>query len=123
MDPIQEQLEAYNAHDIERFVACFSDNAEMRPLDGEAIKGHTAIRERYGAVFAASAPHCTLIGRLRAGPWTIDEEQVSFDGGTRLKRALVAFEVADGRIARMLILWSDTPASGAHPPAMTDDDR
>lgn len=115
MDPVQEQLDAYNAHDLGRFVACFAPDATFRAADGGEIRGHAAIRERYGPVFATARPHCTLVARMRTGPWTIDEELVAFDGGTRHKRALLAHRVTDGLIDLAVSLWSDTPEEGAWP--------
>src|SRR6188472_4298693 len=93
MDPVQAQVDAYNAHDI------VITDASGRPI----MAGVETIREEYGAMFAASPDlQAEILGRVSTGGWTVDHERVSRAGETR--EVLVAYQVADGQIARVLML-------------------
>lgn len=43
-DPVQEQVDAHNRHDVEAFLACYAADAEVRLPDGTAcvtgVDGH-----------------------------------------------------------------------------------
>ena len=43
-----------------------------------------------------------ILGRISTGDWTVDHERVSRAGESR--EVLVAYQVADGQIARVLML-------------------
>jgi hypothetical protein len=79
MDPIEEQLLAYNTRDLDRFLAVYSSEVVIE--DGEnhvVVKGLTQMRERYAALFAASPNlHCRIVNRIKIGSYTVDEEEVS----------------------------------------------
>jgi hypothetical protein len=54
-------------------------------------------------MFAASPDlQAEILGRISTGDWTVDHERVSRAGETR--EVLVAYQVADGQIARVLML-------------------
>jgi hypothetical protein len=51
-DPVQSQLDAYNSHDVDAFVACYGRDAVIRAADGRVLlRGHDEIRSRYEALF------------------------------------------------------------------------
>lgn len=104
-DPVEAQLEAYNARDVERFVACFTDDVLVEDAAGARLMtGRAAFRESYAAMFAASpALHCRVVSRLRAGPFVVDEERVSGRGQGEL-HVIVVYTVRDGLIAHVRIL-------------------
>ena len=53
MDPVEEQLEAYNARDLERFLACYADDVVVEGATGEVVmSGQDAMRRAYGTMFA-----------------------------------------------------------------------
>ena len=55
MDPVQAQVDAYNARDIDAFVAPYADDVVITDAGGRPIMaGVATIREEYGAMFAAS---------------------------------------------------------------------
>lgn len=103
-DPVQAQLEAYNARDVEAFVRCYAPDAEIVSLPaGTSFAGHDAIRTVYSKLFAGSPDlHCELRGRLRAGAWTVDEEHITRTQDTT--HCLVAYQVAEGLIQRAICL-------------------
>lgn len=108
-DPVQTQVDAYNARDVERFVACYSPDAETfrYPFEHSELAGADAIRERYARLFEAEPDlRCEIRGRVRAGRWTVDEEYVTRSDGPL--HCLVAYRVTEGLIDRVLFL--DSPA-------------
>jgi hypothetical protein len=79
MDAVEKQVEAYNAGDVEAFVACYSQEVVFEDADGQLqAAGRDAMRERYGELFA-KAPnlHADIPARIRVGSYVVDEERVS----------------------------------------------
>jgi hypothetical protein len=106
-DPVQDQLEAYNAHDLEAFVACYAADAVIRHADGRVLmRGHDEIRQRYQRLFEQN-PDVTaeVPTRIRAGDWVVDEEKVRL--ADRELHVAVGYEVRDGLIHAVVMLRSD----------------
>jgi hypothetical protein len=82
LDPVQAQLDAYNAHDVEAFVACYAADVKMFDATGTLVMdGAEAVRARYGALFAASPQlHAEVTQRTRIGTasawYVVDTERV-----------------------------------------------
>ena len=76
MDPVQEQVEAFNARDVERFVAAYAPDAVIEDGAGNVMmQGHDAMRAMYGTLFARSPNlHVRIAQRIRVGEYVIDEE-------------------------------------------------
>lgn len=104
-DPVEAQLEAYNARDVDRFVPCFTEDVIVEDAAGTRLLiGREAFRASYASMFAASpALHCRVVTRLRAGAFVVDEERVTGRGDTEL-HVIVVYTVRDGLIAHVRIL-------------------
>ncbi len=78
-DPVETQLAAYNAHDVDAFMACYSDDCVVEDGNGVRLMTGTAeMRTRYQALFASSPNlHAEIVGRVRIGGYVIDEERIS----------------------------------------------
>jgi hypothetical protein len=82
-DPVQAQLDAYNAHDVAAFARCYRDDVRAYDAQGTLLfEGIEALRTRYGALFAASpALRAEVTQRTRIGndaAWfVVDTEVVS----------------------------------------------
>jgi hypothetical protein len=78
-DPVEAQLLAYNARDVDAFMACYTDDCVVEDPDGtRMMAGHAQMRERYTALFSGSPNlHCTLVSRIRVGPHVMDEERIT----------------------------------------------
>jgi hypothetical protein len=82
-DPVQAQLDAYNAHDVEAFAACYAADVKIFDATGTLVmEGLDALRARYGALFAASPQlHAEVTQRTRIGTaaawYAVDTERVS----------------------------------------------
>lgn len=106
-DPVQGQLDAYNAHDIDAFLSCYASDAVIRHGDGRVLmRGHREIRAHYERLFAEN-PDVTaeVKTRIRAGGWVVDEEKVQL-GDTQLHVA-VGYEVRDRLIHSVVMMRSD----------------
>jgi len=106
-DPVQAQLDAYNAHDIEAFLACYAPDVEIRHADGRVLmRGHDEVRARYTQLFAANPDVVAEVPtRIRAGDWTVDEERVLLADGEL--HVAVGYKVADGLIQLVVMMRSD----------------
>ena len=104
MDPVQAQVDAYNARDIDAFVAAYAEDVVIVDASGRMImSGQDTIREEYGALFDASPDlRAEIVGRVSAGPWTVDHERVS--RGEETRELLVAYLVDDKLISRVMML-------------------
>jgi hypothetical protein len=61
------------------------------------------MRDQYGALFEGSPDlRAEILGRVSAGGWTVDHERVS--RGEETRELLVAYQVADGLISRVMML-------------------
>ncbi|MDF2626567.1 MAG: hypothetical protein K0R39_398 [Symbiobacteriaceae bacterium] len=79
MDPVRAQLDAYNARDVERFIACYTPDVVIEDGAGNLLmQGHDAMRQRYGPMFAKFPDlHCRLASRIRIGDYVVDEERIT----------------------------------------------
>src|SRR3954447_16840473 len=75
---VQEQIDAYNDRDLERFLSFYASDAVIEDGEGNiTMLGLAAIRDSYGRLFDASPDlHAEVPTRIEVGSWVIDEEQV-----------------------------------------------
>lgn len=103
---VQRQLEAYNARDLEAFVACYSPGVEVflfpSGLHRPDFVG-TSFRERYRQLFENSPNlRCELIARVPQGRIVIDHERVyGWNGRVEPKMAVALYQVDQGLIQRV----------------------
>ena len=102
--PVQAQLDAYNAQDVERFVACYAEDVEVFELatGTRQFASRAAMRERYAALFTANPKlRCRVVTRVVEGAFVVDHEDLTgrADGGT--KRVLAIYQVENGLIRRV----------------------
>lgn len=93
------QLEAYNAHDIEAYMALFAEDAYTHDLrtGRNVAAGAAAIREFYVARFANPKLHCTVLNRMEVGEFAIDFEELHGLPGGPVRLAAI-YEVREGLI-------------------------
>lgn len=105
-DPVSAQLEAYNARDIDRFMPCFADDCVVEDGRGNVLmSGAAEMREKYGAMFAASPGlFCTVVTRVRAGDYVMDEERVVGRQAGGELHVMVVYRLEGERIAHVRIL-------------------
>jgi hypothetical protein len=80
VDPVQRQLDAYNAHDTERFVAEYADDVKVfRPPATEPIlSGKEAFKSHYAKNrFTLPNLHAEVVNRMVAGNIVVDHERIT----------------------------------------------
>lgn len=105
----QLQLDAYNAKDIDAFLAPYSDSVKVFSHPNQLIlQGKEAMRERYIGRFA-NAPdlHCTLINRMVLGNVVIDQEDVIMDKNKPSSKVIAMYKIADGKIQEVYFIRPD----------------
>jgi hypothetical protein len=97
---VQRQLDAYNARDLERFLAEYTEDVRVfRPPNPEPVlSGKKAFGEHYAKNrFTLPNLQARLVNRIVSGRIVVDHEEVS--GLSEANVAAVAvYEVVDGRI-------------------------
>lgn len=98
--PVQRQLDAYNARDLERFLAEYADDVVVyRPPSTEpVIVGKAAMGVHYAKNrFNLPALHARLLNRIISGNVVVDQERVTgVPGG--VVAAVAVYQVKNGKI-------------------------
>jgi hypothetical protein len=78
-DAVERQARAYNAHDVDAFVACYAETIVIEDAEGGVLmSGHADMREQYGRVFADFPDlKAEIVSRIRVGSYVVDEERVT----------------------------------------------
>jgi transcriptional regulator GlxA family with amidase domain len=79
-DPVQRQLDAYNARDLERFVAEYTDDVQVfrRYASEPILSGKKAFGEHYAENrFTLPALHAALVNRIVCGNIVVDHERIT----------------------------------------------
>jgi hypothetical protein len=96
-----QQLLGYNAHNLEAFVAPYSEDVQIYDLSTNQLKvdGKTAMRKQYNFLNNIGKLHCNVINRITEGRFVIDHEEIITDNGTFYGIAI--YEVKDGKIIKV----------------------
>jgi hypothetical protein len=99
---VQRQLEAYNAHDIDAFMATYSPTIQLLEFPSGKVwmEGQEAMRARYADLFLNRKPHVDVAPRIVSGNFVIDNEKVNVPGNDEFF-AVAIYEVVDGLIQRV----------------------
>lgn len=106
-DIIQRQLAAYNARDLEAFVATYSPTITLRRGLNEPVSltGLAELRATYGELFANNPNlHCDILNRMVVGNYVIDHEQITGRGTASPSKVVVIYEVQAGLIERVWVV-------------------
>jgi len=110
VEVVQRQLEAYNARDLERFAATYSDDIAIyrMPAAGPAIVGKDQLRATYRQRFASPGLHAEILTRIVLGNKVVDHERVVGIRDVPLE-ALAIYEVAGGLIRAVWFFYPAEP--------------
>jgi|GEM_PF-301224 len=99
------QLTAYNACDLEAYLALFHADAKLINLPDQSViaEGLPAIRAMYQTRFATAGLHCEVQHRSEIGNIAIDRERVYTDAGPPVD-ILAMYEVTGGKISRIFFV-------------------
>jgi hypothetical protein len=103
VDVVQRQLDAYNARDLERFAATYSDSVQIfrLPATEPMISNKRELVDLYSMrVFNNPGLHAEILNRIVLGNKVIDHERVSGLRGDAFESVAV-YEVTDGLIQRV----------------------
>lgn len=103
---VQRQLDAYNAHDLDGFLATYSPEIEIFDINDAAspqMAGIPAMREVYGGMFASMPGlRCDLGNRIADGAFVIDHEICAMGApGDPPERAIAIYQVEENLIRRV----------------------
>lgn len=101
--PVSMQLDAYNARDIDAFMAWWAEDCEYYEFPSRLLaRGADAIRQRHIERFKEPNLHGALIKRIAVGNLVVDQETVTrtFPEGPGEIDVVAIYEVAQGRIAK-----------------------
>ena len=96
IDIVQRQLDAYNARDIEAFLAVFAEDAHATELGAKAptMVGKAQLRSRYSELFASSPGlYSEVVTRSCFAHVVIDLERITGrNGSTETYEVLAIYE-------------------------------
>ena len=104
-EAISRQLEAYNAHDLEAFCACYSDDVELRNMSESEpfLRSKGSLRDLYEKKFANQALKARIANRMVKGDFVIDNEKVTGVGDAELD-GIGIYELEGDLIRRVLFI-------------------
>ncbi|MGB3154475.1 MAG: nuclear transport factor 2 family protein, partial [Chitinophagaceae bacterium] len=98
---VQQQLNAYNAHDLEAFLAPYAEDVEIYMFpDKPEMKGKTEMRKAYQFVTQTPGLYCRLVNRIVQGNMVIDHEEV-WGFGDKPVHAVAMYLVEKGKIRKV----------------------
>lgn len=101
--PVRQQLEAYNARDIDAFMRWWAEDCQYYAFPDQLLaEGAAAVRARHVARFQEPDLHGRLLSRFHVGNVVVDHEVVTrtFREGPGEVDVVAIYEVADGTIAK-----------------------
>ena len=106
VDVIKEEVKAYNARDIDGFLATYAPDAKIYLFpDNLIMSGHEEMRTRYKTRFD-SAPnlHCEIVNRIVLGDYVIDREKITGIEEGKETHAVLIYEIKEGLIQKAWIM-------------------
>lgn len=106
---VQQQLDGYNARDIEVFLQPYSEDIELYDFpDKLSGKGKENMRINYQSFFE-SVPdlHCELVNRMILGNTVIDQERVTGFKNGYILEAIAIYKIVDNKIAKVFFIRKD----------------
>ncbi len=102
LETVEATVAAYNAHDLDAYLALFTPEATFGQLGGRVLlDSREAMRGFYSQFFAArTSVQCESIERTAVGPFVLDRQVVS-GGGQPALEAVLLHEVRGGLVTRI----------------------
>ncbi|MEP3371086.1 MAG: nuclear transport factor 2 family protein [Maribacter dokdonensis] len=102
--PVQQQLEGYNAKDINAFLGPYAKNVKVYGANGELrTEGIENMRNGYDRFFSTTPNlHCEIKNRIVIGNIVIDEEFITVNGDSYT--AIGIYEIENNKIAKVTFL-------------------
>jgi len=102
---VQQQLNAYNAHDLDAFLEPYADDVELYSFPDKLIaKGKEEMRKSYENMFKNTKDlHCQVPERIIQGNTVIDHESVTGLDPIPL-RAVAIYKIENGKIKKVYFI-------------------
>jgi len=102
---VQQQLNAYNAGNLDAFLAPYDDSVEIYQFPDQLIsKGKEALRQRWSPLFASNPGlHCEIKERIMQGHSVIDKESITGMGKNR-EESTAIYEIEKNKITRVYLI-------------------
>ena len=100
---VQQQVDAYNARDLDAWLATYAPDAMQFELHGGLLaSGHAEMRARMAVRFAEPDLHAQLLSRIVMGQIVTDYELITrnFPEGKGTLEMLCIYEIAGDAIAK-----------------------
>lgn len=105
-DVVRAQVEAFNARDLDAFLATYSREAEVTGVAATPIAGAADLRAFYADRFGDAGVRCTIETYVLFGDrWVVARESIANSTGTTDTVAI--FEVRDDVIVRAAMLKAE----------------
>lgn len=100
---VDRQIAAYNAHDLEGFLATYADSIAVQNLgDTVAVEGKAALRQSTEEWFTrAPQVRSEVLNRMVMGPFVVDHERLTGAPDGAPLEVVGIFEVRDSVIRRV----------------------
>ena len=100
---VDSQIAAYNAHDVERFLAIYADSVVVQNLgDTVKVEGKSALRRSTEEWFRrAPQVRSEVVNRMVMGPFVVDHERLTGAPADSPLEVIGIFEVRDSLIRRV----------------------
>lgn len=103
---VQQQLNAYNARNIDAFLEPYSDNVELYNFPDKLLgKGKEIMRQQYGEMFSQLPNlHCEIKKRIINGNTIIDHESISGIGQPKNAEAIAIYKIENNKIVKVYFI-------------------
>jgi hypothetical protein len=100
---VQQQLNAYNAHDLDAFLAPYAEDVEIYTLGGKLqIKGKEQMRKEYVFITRMPGLYCKLVNRIVMNNTVIDHEEIWFSNKPEnLQYGAAIYVIEKGKISKV----------------------
>lgn len=102
----QAQLDAYNARNIEAFLAPYAEDVAVYTFPQNLqYRGKAEMRATYASMFEDLPDlYCTLVSRMVQGDVVIDQESVVFRSGEPPLKAIAIYKIRNGKITEVYFI-------------------
>ncbi|AEW00612.1 amidohydrolase [Niastella koreensis] len=96
---VQQQVNGYNIHNIDAFLAPYSDNVVIYDADGKVLmKGKQEIRGEYTKYFNKTPDlHCQIVNRMVMGNTVVDQEKLT-SANRKPSEGIAVYKIDNGKI-------------------------
>lgn len=105
-DLAQQQLNAYNARDIDAFLAPYAEDVELYTFPNKLnTKGKSEMRKQYAQMFANTPDlHCELVNRIVNGNTVIDHERITGFSKGKAFEAVAVYKIEGDKIKKVYFI-------------------